>query len=425
MRYSWFLPKTVFDVTATFVFESCDEKKQLVTARAAATLATRGVPDANVGPIKITPEDLKSFWQDRGIHIKTFPATNILQTISSDPESQVGTIVNNVLQGVVKLSAAVLGVAPGAGFVADPPIYKGKFCGQGAEILTQIAALREKLLDPKTPDAELKRLPAQIEAKESSITVKIETMIDPGWRAANKGHPCGSKLPPEFKNPPLITEATGIQHLCHSFPIPPTGVLARIRPTIEGMQEANWLHADYLPWVASKDKKVMQEIAMRFDPLVLDVALDLSRRACKSCVRIKGVPPGTLFREVVHLPVFIKRGDALVTAPKLVAFGQFGVPKSLPLSAGLFEKLGWNVTFTDTGEMAEAKFTSKATGIGFSTLFGQAASTVNTIVTQTRAADVADPDTARLEAENKAVQARIQSLELNKKLQDLLKQRTN
>jgi hypothetical protein len=105
---------------------------------------------------------------------------------------------------------------------------------------------------------------------------------------------------------------------------------------------------------------------------------------------------------------------------KTLPFGQFGVPRKLPLTAGAFQQLTWALTFSDTGELSESTFTSKASGVPLTSLFSTAATTANAVATESRNAAVAmDPDTTRLQNENTALKAQIDNLNYMQQLKTL------
>ncbi len=75
-----------------------------------------------------------------------------------------------------------------------------------------------------------------------------------------------------------------------------------------------------------------------------------------------------------------------LSQPQRIAFAQYGVKQTLPLSPEVFQTLTWSVTFLDNGEVTSANFTSKASGVNASAFLGTVASTANSIVTQQLAA---------------------------------------
>jgi hypothetical protein len=123
--------------------------------------------------------------------------------------------------------------------------------------------------------------------------------------------------------------------------------------------------------------------------------------------------------------VIVKHGHAgKVIQNKPFPFGQFGVPRSLPLDANLFEQLNWSVTFADTGEITDAVFNSKATGLALVSLFAAAASTTNAIAQESRTAATAqDSASIRLQNENTALKAQVDNITLTQQLHTLLANR--
>jgi hypothetical protein len=71
--------------------------------------------------------------------------------------------------------------------------------------------------------------------------------------------------------------------------------------------------------------------------------------------------------------------------------------------------------------MTDSGFTSQAKGLGVASLFAAGTSTVNAIATENRNAEaLPSPETARLAAENTALQAEINNISFRQQLQGLL-----
>jgi len=135
-----------------------------------------------------------------------------------------------------------------------------------------------------------------------------------------------------------------------------------------------------------------------------------------------GMRQGYIYRAVAYIPVLVwlgaKPSDApssnqpssddappakppvQLSPPQRMAFAQYGVLQTLPLSPGTFQSLTWAITFLDNGEATSASFVSKSSGVNASAFLGTAASTANSIATEQRAA--ASPSNEALQLQGQA-----------------------
>lgn len=182
-QYSWMLPKTIVSVSVTYTLTSCSEEKGIEVSPA-VTLANISEPDTNLGPefpdgiIAVQPEELKSFWQDRNVSVKTNPTTHVLSYLGSSPTNQVGAIVGSVITSAAKLAAVGFGVPAVAAVPADAP--KPKFCGKAAAALAQIQTYKDKLADPSVAASDVKDLPGLIQSLQAGLSITVQKNIEPG-----------------------------------------------------------------------------------------------------------------------------------------------------------------------------------------------------------------------------------------------------
>jgi hypothetical protein len=424
------LPKTVIDATIVYSFVSCgpsdDGKRRELKLKITPTLVSKALPDTSVGLKSINPATLKSFWQDKNITLKTYGGSHILSSIGSSPANQVGQIITNVLTGAGKIVAMSLGV-PGAD--ADPSTN----CGSGVVgtaqddrdrinvAQTTIRSLQRLLIAPDITEAQAKLYTAQIQALQSSVsaleaglTLTVQKTIDPGFTPIDI---LNIKGPPRTK----------------PFGISANGLVATFSLSEEILEKTKWYPS------FSPDERQSLDVNV-----YLDFARARPRVGQSSEHWPTPVGRGNQFREVAYIPVLVFQGPRPVSShvaragsrqasastefknqlndpAQTMAFGQFGIARSLPLSANLFENLSWSVAFQDNGEITDASFSSKSIGVALTGLFSNAASSANTIVTEQRAAaNAPSSETVRLTAENNALQAKINNINYNETLRGLI-----
>ena len=105
---------------------------------------------------------------------------------------------------------------------------------------------------------------------------------------------------------------------------------------------------------------------------------------------------------------------------QLLPFPQFGAPRALPVIAAPFESLKWSITFAESGEIISADFSSASIGAQMTQFFATAAGARNTIAAEERAAaNLPNPDTQRLTAQNSALKAQIDNINYRNQLNAL------
>ncbi len=406
--YSWMLPKTTLTVTVSYVLTQCVDGAPAQDAQPAKSpkleitptlsITSAAEPDTRLGDnfpdgvLSITPTDAISYWQDSDISVKTNSTTHLLTLLSSKPTNEVTQIVSNVLTGVVKLAAVSMGVSPVAAVPAG-----AKICGTAAQTLDKLAKLKEKLSSPDVTPDDAKNLPAQIAALQSDLTISVTHKYDPGEK-------------PIYINRKTLLASLGT-----------------LQPTDAQLQGSNWF-ADKNITLASLDRLgrgLMVDLYMDFNGAfpksAADNTIGCNDRTCR--VFQVPLPKGTLFREVLYVPVLAAQRSApgRNIYNKTFPFGQFGLPRTMPMTASAFEQLTWSIGFADTGEITDASFTSKAKGLGLSSLFSNGASAVNSIASESRSAAVAvDPATTKLQNENNAIKAQIDNINYTQQLNALL-----
>lgn len=420
-RYSWMLPKTLIDVTVTYAFQSCKFTggQTILTLKVTSTTAPRAAADTYLGLKSIDVESLKSFWQDKNIIVKTSATSHILNSISSSPVNQAGAIAGNLISVATKVFAISLGVNPA--FVPPGGILPQSNCGpaqamaEAADPLKKkLVELRTKLADPDLNDAARSEIIKQIANLTAAISLVvpdanydlvITKTIDPGFTPVEKPNPDTGYL----SEREALAKPSRVDH---------DGLVAILMPTKEQLGKTKW-YSD-IQKLDEKEKTLLRIY------VYLDFGHATPRIGCRSCTYPQTwVGRGNQFREVRYIPILVYQGPQsekvlINNQPQPVPFGQFGIARGLPLSAGLFENLSWSVGFNDFGEMTDANFTSKSIGAQLTSFLSTAASGVNSIVTEQRnAATASSPETLRLTAENNALQAQINNINLNKQLRDL------
>jgi hypothetical protein len=364
----WRLPKTVLDVTMTYVPTACTQGRsgpdlQLDTS---VSIVSRAVPDLDLGPdhpngvMMIDPSDATSFWVDTSISYKIYPDRGgLLQSLSSHPVSEVGPIIGNVLTGIVKIGAAAAGVPAPAAF--DPLKQAG--CGTVVDVLNTIKQLRARI-----PNEDAKKAAddaVQIQNLRDSMTVTMKRTVDTG------------ASPPDEN-----------------------GMVATISPAPDKVKDAGWYSIDP-PSVPA------QSVVIR---------LDFGHGALLA----PPVPREALFRQAAYVPVEALQDGKTVGQPKIVPFAQYGAARTIPLRTKIFRDVNWQLEFADTGEVTSAIFGNKAQGLGASTLFSGAATAASQLQTLGPKADSAlDSDTLRLQAENAALKAQVDNKTLRAQLDAL------
>jgi hypothetical protein len=383
-KYTWMLPKTLINVTVTYTVVDCDDAQRKLTVSPTLAISGVGAPDLNLGPdypdgvISVTPEDYTSFWSDNNISIKTSSTTHILTYIGSQPTSQVGQIIGNVVGTVSKFAAIGLGVnAAGAAL---------PYCGPIKGILQKIKVLQDQLVDPNATPEQTKNNAGQITSLQTALSISAQAQFDPGAKPL--------KIDSKTRNV----------------------FIGSVRPTLRQLQESKWFHdAATAAEAFGKSRALRVDVFMALDQGVPFGAMEMAVQCAdkEHCVLSRvDVPKGSIFREVAYIPVLAYHESQ--TGPvikKTLPFGQFGVPRKLPLTAGAFQQLTWALTFSDTGELSESTFTSKASGVPLTSLFSTAESR--------NAAVAMDPDTTRLQNENTALKAQIDNLNYMQQLKTL------
>jgi hypothetical protein len=394
--YSWMLPKTLVSVSVVYTLTACSDTTGIEISPT-VLLSNVSEPDTNLGPefpdgiISVQPEGLISFWQDKNIVVKTNTSTRVLSYLGSGSTNQAGAILGTAITSVAKLTAAAFGTpAVGAAVPAG-----AKLCGQAADTIAKIQLYKDKLVDPTLTAAELKDIPGLIQSLQSELSITVEKKFEPGIK------------------PTRINPVTG------------EAFIGGLAPTAKQLIAAHWFASEALATKAVGSEKLSTGVYMDFKNAYPAEATRESVRCTpeRQCTFEKVISPrGTLFREVAYIPVIVKHGqEGKVVQKKSFPFGQLGIPRTLPLSANLFEQITWSVTFADTGELTDAQFTSKATGLALVSLFASAASTANAVATESRnAASALDGTTVRVQNENAALKAQVDNITLTQQLNALL-----
>ena len=399
-RYTWMLPKTTVNASVQYRLVDCSDSPQRIAINPTITLSNTSEPDIDLGPdfpdgvVSIQTDDLRSFWNDSNLAVKTSSATHILSYLGAQPTSQTGAIVGSLIGSATKLTAVAFGVPAAAAPSAAPAT---PFCGKAKAVLEKIRELDAKLEDPAVTTQETKDIPSQISSLDASLTVAVDAKFFPGKRSAGVDPDSGRTF------------------------------LGTLKPTLNQLKKTNWF-ADPVMAQKALDKKELQvdvymDLKNAFPANSIKDALHCEEAGGKCTINSVPVSNGTLFREVAYIPVLAYQASdySKPITQKTFPFGQFGAPRSLPVRAGLFEQLTWSLTFSDSGEITEANFTSKATGLALTSFISQASVAANSIATERRAEAVAvDPEVTRKQNENTALKAQIDNINYTQQLNALL-----
>jgi len=424
-RYTWMLPKTVFDTTLTYTFQECTGAAAKFNI--APTIAARPLPDLNVGQKQLKPELMQSFIQDKSISLQTFASSHIISSIGSQPTDQTAQIGANILGGVAKLVAVGLGtpaVAAAALKRAPSPTPTAPttlpICASlddaksAPAIAKEVKSLKdsitnyERQLSGGVDEATQKKISSAITAAQNlvtelqgKLTFTIKATIDPGVTAVVVD---------------ADAESTTYVNTSKSAQIDNSGLVATICPSRKQLSD--------LDVFSNLDQLFSGKAPCAAVPtLKVSVYLDFpSGHSTMYVPNHEGQYDETdvsdnqmLYRDVAYIPVTIWRGektskptpaepdgsssgDTLLMPPMTLPFGQFGVAQSLPFQAGTFETLNWAITFLEDGEITNATYSSKAWGLNLTSLFGAGASAANSIATEARAAATQAADSAETEA---------------------------
>lgn len=380
----WRLPKTLLDVTVSYTPTDCKldaQGKPAVSLDIDAAYVGRAVPDMDIGRenglVRITPGDSTRFWVDRNITYKVYPDRGgLLQSLSSHPVSQVGSIVGNFLTGAIKLAGAVIGVAPPAPLVTSGVLK----CGLIHQRLQEIKAIQARIPTEQGKKAEDDAL--RIRNLKDAMTVTVKRTID---TAVDRPRP--------------------------------DGFLVSIFPPLEKAYSAGWYAGDG----AAQDPLHEVRIRLDFNNGALLARCEGPTTACQYKHQL--LPENALFRQAAYIPVVAEQAIGagaykVLGQPKVLAFGQYGVPRTVPLSVGAFRDTSWQIDFADTGEITGAVFADKAVGVGVSSLFsGGAAAASSLQQLGVKADSQLDSETLRLQAENTAMDAEIKNKQLKAQLE--------
>jgi len=426
-RFTYMLPRTVLDTTIVYTFKSCkntDTGAQL-EINITPTIVPRAIPDLYAGAKDINPNDLQSWTQDRNVTIKIYPTSHILQSFASQPTSEIGTIITNVLGGVTKLVAVGLGVT-----AADLKTATPSKCGGAQETVTaitkaqgQIRQLQDALANTTSPpdEATQKADQALIQALQNQIinlqadlsktTITVKHTIDPAFTQIKL-----SDKKPDATKP---------------FPLDKDGLIATFDLTSDQVSAANWY--DKLGDVTQKDWANL-EVNMYLDfPNSFPHAVPIGVNNQYHQTPITKGGPADMYREAVYVPLQFwrgvkpektppdEKGPVELGSPQTVVLAQYGITQSLPTVAPPFQSFKWTVNFQENGEVIESDFSSQSILVGATGAFGSAASAANSVAGEVRsAASAATSETARLTVENNALTQQVNNINLRQQLEQLI-----
>jgi hypothetical protein len=394
----WRLPKTVLDVTVTYVPVNCIDTAAgpLIKVKATAEAVARAVPDPDLGSdfpnglVRVDTGDLASFWTDASVGYTLHPDSGgLLKTLSSHPVNQTGTIIGNFLTGATKLATAALVPAPLTTGLAK--------CGHAFTKLKEIAKIKARIPGEAKQKAEDDA--QRIVTLREAITVVVKRTIDT------------AVTPPD--------EA---------------GIVSRLSPDLDEAVARGWKTLK-----GTADPRHIVYVILDFEHGNLLQPLSCGGGAA-TCPRTHSeLDRAGLFRQAAYVPVLFRLAEidregqpvrengrlkfaSNALAPvKIISFGQYGIPRTLPLKVGAFRDTNWSLEFSQAGEITSTVFGNKATGVGVSSAFSGAATAISELdAIPGKAAAALDTDTLRLQAENARLKAETDNYDLKakKELQD-------
>jgi hypothetical protein len=424
-RFTYMLPRTVLDTTIVYTFKSCKNTPTgaQLNISIAPTIVARAIPDLYVGPKEIDPAQLQAWTQDRNITIKTYPTSHILQMLASQPTSQIGTIISNVLGGVSKLVAVGLGVA--AADINPAALSK---CGGTQDIVDaitkaqdQIRSLQLALANTPPPDeATQKADQALIQALQNQITNLQADLAKTTITVKHTIDPAFTQVKLSDKKPDATTP----------FPIDKDGLIATFDLPSDQVTAAKWY--EKLDDVTQQDWKNL-EVNLYLDfPHSFPYPVLIGANSQYHQTRVRSGPT-EMYREAAYVPLQFWRGvkparpptdengPVELGSPLTVVLAQYGIVQSLPTTAQVFQSISWSVSFLENGEVTETDFSSKSILAGATGAFSTVASTANSVAGEVRsAASAATSETVRLTAENNALSQEINNINLNQQLKGLI-----
>jgi hypothetical protein len=417
----WRLPKTVIEATVTFKLKRCtaprNGRPQLEVEQSVA-LVTHGVPDSDIfgpgGPdslVRVPISALSSFWQDRSLTVH-HATDGTLSQLGATSEDQTAAIVGNILTSAVKVASVALGVPAGG-----PAASKSAGCSpEPARIRAEMDRINAIVRNPRTgqqASAAYNLRLVDLQRRLDRTVIVVHRLIDPGVS------PIGCDL-----------DATG----CNDAPNPTInaeGLIATILPSQSELVAAGWLTGDAGTQMAA------------IDDLKISLFLDFSR-ASPSIIAYCPMPPcthhrtvidrTTHFRDVAYIPLLAVRGSDPTAAARsfqltmnggrpgtAIPFAQFGMPRSLPISVGIFQRVQWVFNFNEFGEHTDVAFGSAARGVRASQLLQSGAGAASSIAGEQRAADALLPEGTRdLQREITELKAQVDAAALRDQV-DLLR----
>jgi hypothetical protein len=412
-RFEWMLPKTVLDTVIAYQFQGCT-KNGTPQFKITPTLSPKTVADQYVGQRSVFTDQLQSLWEDRNISVQTFGGSRILNSLGSSPTGQAGQIITNILGGIGK----IIGIATGVVMNVDDASIPVPACdntSDPAKMVTQINTLKSQVADYQlqlansVDDSTQKKLTAAIQASQAVIsnlqdqlTINVKTTIDPGVTA-------------------IIVNAddnTDALNASQARDIDDGGLVATICPSPAQLTKAKWL--------ANLDKILPGGKANCANVPYLTVNVYLEFKKGHSMpwddgsagpYKHKKLADPDYYRDVAYIPVAVWRGnkdgqnkgalgaDGSVVGPvqlapaQVMAFGQFGVAQTLPLSSDGFKKMVWQVTFLENGEITAATFTSQQNAAAATSLLQGATNTAASVANAERTAQSASTMAAQAQGE--------------------------
>ena len=390
-RFSWALPKTTFNVDATWTFKGCAEMSSgpQIDADVAIQVTPQAVPDPLIKFVELDEEATNSFWQDHDFDIKTDEKTHLLRSFNSTATDQTGAIIGNFVKAAVEIAGVTLAAASKSSEGDKHPS-----CGDAVKAANVVALDETKLRGlPDQTTEEAKKLVAAISDLQKTLTIKLDTLnIDPGYDK----------------------QAMAAVNIVNGREI------ARLKMPLEKIKRNEWIKDP-----SQSDAQFDLSIQLNFS----EAMPSEFKKKQNEIVKPVALSSSGIWREVAYVPVEIyrqkidKSGKAevvMASKPITLPFAQYGASRTLPLDASTFGKAEWTITFNEFGEVTDAKWGSLATGKGVSQLFLDSATAANSIATDATKAPPTDRKTLDLQAENAQLDAVMNNSTKKQACQDML-----
>lgn len=355
---SWYLPKMTVSVDVSYVLTACaaDGSKLPTVQIADEAITPKPVPDLTQRH-SLVVANLAGWRTSNVVNVSLYDDL-ILKSLGANPQDQTVTIAGNVFKAAAQVAGLALGVpvtlqqAPSnATYGCTPAVAKA---------LNDLQTLRAKLLDPGISASDATNVNATISRLQAVLTytksVTVDTDHAPPWTA----------LVPQTVSL-TAADMRGAAHWLNPPKSADDSTLAA--PDVVTL---TWTHAGEPP---AGPTPAATDFDYR-EPLMATLTL-----------APKDEPKRVLMR-------------------RDIAFAQWGTPRSLPITAPVFETLDWSYSFAEDGTPTDAKVTTTARGLAASSLLDSATSTAGSAMTAAKSAATANSELTKLQSQDALLKAK-------------------